>query len=591
MSLINDASLILTPNAVKEGKLYSIIPSNGNGDMTVVRATATATRTNELGLIEPTPYNLLGYSEMFSDVSWVKNASSISINTTTAPNGSLTADTFTANGVNTNHLVQGTTSCISGLTYTFSAYVKKDTNNFIQLYAGNPIFGPNVWANFDINNGVLGTIGSAATATITSVGNGWYRCTITGIATATLASTAAIFCLITSTTSVRGEVNTLSTSVYIWGAQLVQGSVPKDYFYTTDRLNVPRLNYDSVGGCPSILVEPQRTNLLLNSVWAGGGSLPTSWTFATNTGTTTPVTSIKNPNVTAYRFVTSNTRQEFNQTFSLILNQVVAFSCYVESVVIPIPFSFMLRLAGNAGATGTVIYLKNNIPVLSNSIIEAGNTYSVVLTCTVAGSFASRIGVGGDGNITGDITLSMPQLELGAATPTPVAAYSTSFIPTTTQTITRNADIISRSNIYTNNLITSAGGTFFIELNNNIAFARDASRYSIGIDTAAGGLTNGFSIKSVVASSQRLTIVKIIASVQTNLYTTLNNTVKIAIDWNGTTADVFVNGVKVVTGTAFTTTNMEFLFATAEDVPKYIKSMMLFPKPLTDAECIALTTL
>jgi hypothetical protein len=318
--------------------------------------------------------------------------------------------------------------------------------------------------------------------------------------------------------------------------------------------------------------------------------LPTSWTFATNTGTTTPVTSIKNPNVTAYRFVTSNTRQEFGQNFSLVLNQVVAFSCYVESVVTPIPLSFMLRIGLLSTANGTAIYLKNNIPVLSNSIIEAGNTYSIVFTCTVAGSFTARIGAGCDGNITADITLSMPQVELGAATPTPIAAYSTSFIPTTTQIISRNADIISRNNIFTNNLITSAGGTFFIELNNNIAFARDASRYSIGIDTAAGGLSNGFSIKSVGNTSQRLTIVKIIGSSQFNLYVTLTNTVKIAIDWNGTTADVFVNGVKVTTATPFAITNMQFLFATAEDVPKYVKSMMLFPKPLTDAECIALTS-
>ena len=408
MSLINDASLILTPNAVKEGKLYSIIPLNGNGDMTVVRA-IDATKVNSLGLIE---------------------------------------------------------------------------------------------------------------------------------------SVAA---------------------------------------------NVPRLNYD--GSCPSILVEPQRTNLLLNSVWAGGGSLPTSWLFSTTAGTSTPVTSIKNTNVTAYRFTTSTTRQDISQTFAIALNQVIAFSVYVESVTTAIPISQMLRIGPTGAAAGTTVFLKNNVVVSSALNIEAGFTYSIVLTCTTAGDFQFRVGSGVNSNVTGNFVLSMPQAELGVSTPTPVAAYSTSFIPTTTQIITRNADIISKSNIFTNNLITSAGGTFFIELNNNISFARDASRYSIGIDTAVGGITNGFSIKSTGAASQRLTIVKIIGSSQTNLYTTLTDVVKIAIDWNGTAADVFVNGVKVVTATLFTITNMQFLFATAEDVPKYIKSMMLFPRPLTDAECIALTTL
>ena len=58
MSLLDSASLIVTPNAYKEGKLYSVIPSDGSGDMSVVRAT-TATRVNSAGLVELVPYNLL----------------------------------------------------------------------------------------------------------------------------------------------------------------------------------------------------------------------------------------------------------------------------------------------------------------------------------------------------------------------------------------------------------------------------------------------------------------------------------------------------------------------------------------------------
>ena len=57
MSLLTQASLIVTPNAVKASKLYSVVPSNGNGDMDVVRAT-TATRTNSLGLIESVASNV-----------------------------------------------------------------------------------------------------------------------------------------------------------------------------------------------------------------------------------------------------------------------------------------------------------------------------------------------------------------------------------------------------------------------------------------------------------------------------------------------------------------------------------------------------
>jgi hypothetical protein len=66
MSLLNEASFLVTPNGYKEDKLYAAIPTNGNGDMTVTRAT-TATRVNEAGLIELVPYNLLSRSEEFDN--------------------------------------------------------------------------------------------------------------------------------------------------------------------------------------------------------------------------------------------------------------------------------------------------------------------------------------------------------------------------------------------------------------------------------------------------------------------------------------------------------------------------------------------
>jgi hypothetical protein len=85
-------------------------------------------------------------------------------------------------------------------------------------------------------------------------------------------------------------------------------------------------------------------------------------------------------------------------------------------------------------------------------------------------------------------------------------------------------------------------------------------------------------------------LIKELRVVKPNIYTTTDH-VKVAIKWNGTTADVFVNGIKVVSATSFTTTDMEFFRWNGGDVSKYIKQMALFPTPLSDAECIALTTL
>ena len=62
-TLFDSASLVITPNGVKTSKLYSIKPSDGTGDLTVVRNTS-ATRIDENGNIVNVPANVarIGYS-------------------------------------------------------------------------------------------------------------------------------------------------------------------------------------------------------------------------------------------------------------------------------------------------------------------------------------------------------------------------------------------------------------------------------------------------------------------------------------------------------------------------------------------------
>lgn len=57
MSLFEDASLVVTPNGRKAGKIYSIKPTDGTGDLTVVRAT-TKTEVNASGVIVDVPINV-----------------------------------------------------------------------------------------------------------------------------------------------------------------------------------------------------------------------------------------------------------------------------------------------------------------------------------------------------------------------------------------------------------------------------------------------------------------------------------------------------------------------------------------------------
>jgi hypothetical protein len=57
MTLLSEASFLVTPNGYKASKLYAAIPTNGNGDMTVTRAT-TATRVDENDLISSVASNV-----------------------------------------------------------------------------------------------------------------------------------------------------------------------------------------------------------------------------------------------------------------------------------------------------------------------------------------------------------------------------------------------------------------------------------------------------------------------------------------------------------------------------------------------------
>jgi hypothetical protein len=181
------------------------------------------------------------------------------------------------------------------------------------------------------------------------------------------------------------------------------------------------------------------------------------------------------------------------------------------------------------------------------------------------------------------IRIAAPQMELGA--------YATTFIPTTTATVTRVVDSGTLGNVFTNGLISAAGGTWFVDLASNLALVRGSATSPLFIgDNAVGTVGNSINIRNNYTIAQRLSINKAVSGSLTELYITLTDNVKMAIKWNGTTADVFVNGSKVVAATAFTATALQFLGGAGSDVPKFINQSALFPTPLTDAQCIQLTT-
>ena len=189
--------------------------------------TTNATLTNSAGLVANAPMNLLTFSEQFDNAAWTKASTSISANSTTAPDGTTTADSLIEDNTLNSHRVQQSISTATGVVHTAVVYAKKNTRSWLALYAS----GANVGRYFDVNNGTTGStlVGAPTTSTITSVGSGWYRCEITFTATAT---TVLQIYLATAdgTNTYTGDG---TSSLFIWGAQLELGSTATTYNPTT----------------------------------------------------------------------------------------------------------------------------------------------------------------------------------------------------------------------------------------------------------------------------------------------------------------------------------------------------------------------
>ena len=199
--------------------------------------------------------NVLTYSEDFTHSSWTKTSASISSNASTSPDGSLSADAIVPTAVNTNHfLASNGTGVTSGQNYSFSVFAKAGTQDWLRLAATSAFFvNPNhVW--FNLASGTVGTASTGVTAAITDVGNGWYLCEWTAVASAN--GNPQFFIVSESGDGTFGYLgNGSEEAIFVWGAQVEAGSTPSSYIPTSgasatraaETLTVPAANlpYDS----------------------------------------------------------------------------------------------------------------------------------------------------------------------------------------------------------------------------------------------------------------------------------------------------------------------------------------------------------
>ena len=107
----------------------------------------------------------------------------------------------------------------------------------------------------------------------------------------------------------------LGVDYYIWGAQLNEGSTALPYQKTETRLNIPRLDYSN-GTCPSLLVEPQRTNRLIYSeqLIQGKAWAYTSGSFTVTENTTDTLDPFGNNNADKFNATTQSNNDSYTTT-------------------------------------------------------------------------------------------------------------------------------------------------------------------------------------------------------------------------------------------------------------------------------------
>jgi len=576
MNALEAASLVMIPSGYEDGTLGSLKPTDGTGDFTFSRGSnISATRVNADGYIEKGYENLLLQSNSFT-TTWA-NINSTETSGQQGYDGSNDAWLLEKSAANGFIYQSISTSGVQ----TLSIYAKQGSANSIRLLV--LASGGSGEADYNLSTGVIDSTSPSVigSANIQDVGNGWYRC-----------SFSVNF---SPTTQLRiypaenGSTSSTSGSVYIQDAMLNQGLVAYPYVETTTAPvaggileDMPRLDYTD-SSCPSLLLEPSRTNLMYQSELSSILNSSPNLTKVDNAALSpegvqnamefVPTTAFTN----AHYCVTSGVG-------SLIAGTKYTFSSYIK----PNGFNYV-QVGGFYGdewaffnlSTGTLISLGSSAS--SGNISSVGNGwYRCDVTYTfqnAIGNFVSYVGFriyddeaksyySGDG--VKSIYAYGLQLEQDAT-------YPTSYIPTYGVSQTRLRDTTANLSSpaiagateftwffdNTDSVIEPAALPIFFlqsELNENLIYwATQGGRFYSG---------SYFGFPYAVG--------------------------KVCVKYDGTTFTMFLNGVKstdTLTKSFAATRELRALNSTNEGISGPLHQMLFFKTALSDEACIELTTI
>lgn len=252
-----EPSLVLTPSAIKAGKLYSVKPEDGSGDFTVDRA-SSATYVDANGIIQTAAENepridhssgspaLLVEGQSTNQISWsnqIRSTSGWDIAKFVFSEDIAQSPDGTNNGIKAK-IGDGQSGGYFGFNssitidkkYTCSIFAKKGEFDVLQIAPSSGFTASH--QNYNLSTGLLGA-GSAESsggvANMEYIGNGWYRCSLTMTATQTTSIGRMVFSIVESDQS--GRISTSITGdgikgLYVFGSQTEESSKATSYIPT-----------------------------------------------------------------------------------------------------------------------------------------------------------------------------------------------------------------------------------------------------------------------------------------------------------------------------------------------------------------------
>lgn len=569
-------------------------------DFEFTRSTV-AYRINKDGLVEPSPYNLFSYSEDFTNSLWSKNNLTITGNQAIAPDGHMTADLYVPNTTFGEH--QFNQALTSTPIWTLVTPTNEYNWTIYAKYAGNDYFllrarMGGIWSQntYNLTNGTVVASPNFINADIEDVGDGWYRlsCTFTNV------DSPNTMQFVSTPTGSAGFTGDDVSGAYIWGAQLSIGPNKLDYFPTTNRFNVPRINHP-YGECPVILSEPQMTNNWTNNNNSTGYLSGGSSANIINNGT---VYSAFGYGFNGFDYSFTGGATFLGSLYNIKTTNTLSIPVQRVCLFIKNPSSDFFGI-NHGGGAGQCFYQFSTLtaqnyydPATENGKIVKINddTYALyVWSDTAPGLQFGQIRIGFVTSLTNQNTVDGTAIiGLGfwqGSTTTPnMQNHSYTPIVTTTAAVTRNAENLFSFNGY--NLIGQNEGTVFLDFDKT--YTTGGIKTLLSMNTLINDETlyiqtsnNGVNLfVSIVSTSNSVSVQRI--------FTIPDGKNKLAVVYSTSGTKIFLNGTQLdpLTNTALPAMDIIYL-GNRQGGRNYgnVREFVLWKTQITDEQAINLTTL